>query len=230
MQVNERKEAIEKKKRKAQERLKEGTNNPWLRFRDQQFVSGNFDMKDISDLWNKRKKRMAREAQDAQDRADDLAFNQQEIAEEWAERDKIAEPLREAMRRSGRIAQKKQTGSGADIEQDGEGLEDWLDKHPFIQSLADDTVGAIAVGGLALATGGLSLAEAPEEEAVVSGGLKLGEDALAKRAAQTTLEEGEWSSSKELEPLSSGAEKPWTECVESSACSLTREMWTARGA
>ena len=50
-------------------------------------------MKDISDLWDKRKKRMARQARDAQDRADDLAFNQQEITEERAERDKIAEPF-----------------------------------------------------------------------------------------------------------------------------------------
>eukprot|EP01043_Picozoa_sp_COSAG02_P015561 COSAG02_NODE_665_length_18739_cov_9.192918_13_plen_461_part_00 len=119
-QTSERKEAIEKRKRDAQKRLDEGTTgNPWLQFRDRMYASGNFDMKDISDRWKKQKQRMAREERDAQDRADDLAFAQQEAEEDQAQRRQETAPLREAARRSGRIA--KQTGDGYDMHGSGHG-------------------------------------------------------------------------------------------------------------
>ena len=59
-QVNEQKEAIEKRKRDAQKRLNNGTSgNPWLQFRDRQYASGSFNMKDISRLYKQRKERTA---------------------------------------------------------------------------------------------------------------------------------------------------------------------------
>ena len=173
---------MEKRKQDAQERLDEGTtNNPWLRFRDQQYASGNFDMKRISDLWAKRKKRMAREARDAQDRADDLAFAQQEFEDDQAQRREATAPLREAMRRSGRIAKKRESQAGeGTTDQDGEG---WLDDHPFFHQLTDDAVGAAVVGGLALATGGMSLEEAPGEWDVAETGVSALESKIARSAA-----------------------------------------------
>jgi hypothetical protein len=238
-QTSERKEAIEKRKRDAQKRLDEGTTgNPWLQFRDRMYASGNFDMKDISDRWKKQKQRMAREERDAQDRADDLAFAQQEADEDQAQRRQETAPLREAARRSGRIAKKQQTGDGYDMhgsgydmhgsgydmhgsgydmhgsgydmhgsgrreaparardmhgsvsgghgaEQQGEGIMDWLKKHPVTEDVVLGGLGAVATvatGGIADAAlgalapaieGATSVAEGVEESAL-PGALKTG--------------------------------------------------------
>ena len=56
--MNVQKEAVEKRKRDAQKRLNDGTSgNPWLQFRDRQYASGNFNMKDISRLYKQRQER-----------------------------------------------------------------------------------------------------------------------------------------------------------------------------
>eukprot|EP01043_Picozoa_sp_COSAG02_P007346 COSAG02_NODE_218_length_28570_cov_75.594816_10_plen_568_part_00 len=204
-QTNERKEALEKRRRDAQSRLDEGTaSNPWERFRDRMYASGNFDMKDISDRWKKQKERMEKEARDAQDQADDLAFAQQEFEEDQAERREATAPIREAARRSGRIA-KKQTGDGYDmhgsgydmhgsgydmhgsgnIEQDGEGIMDWLRKHPVTEDIVLGSIGAaatVATGGLAdaalgvvgPAVEGLTAATEGVEESALPEALKSG--------------------------------------------------------
>ena len=76
-------------------------------------------------------------------------------------------------------------------EQGGEGFMDWMRKHPFVESLADDAVGGIAVAGLGVLTGGVSDMFAGEEEEAVSGALKgasaLGEDAVSALKGASAL-------------------------------------------
>jgi hypothetical protein len=74
---------------------------------------------------------------------------------------------------------------GGEGEQDGAGFFDWMDKHPFIQSVADDAVGALVVGGIGLATGGLGGVAAGVADAALDTDL-LGEagEAAAKVASK----------------------------------------------
>ena len=50
---------------------------PYLKFRDEEYSRGNFNVKAITDRYNRQKERRRIEARDAQDRADDLAFARQ---------------------------------------------------------------------------------------------------------------------------------------------------------
>ena len=74
---------------------------------------------------------------------------------------------------------------GGEGEQDGAGFFDWMDKHPFIQSVADDAAGALVVGTIGLATGGLGGVAAGVADAALDTDL-LGEagEAAAKAASK----------------------------------------------
>jgi hypothetical protein len=65
-----------------------------------EYSRGNFNVKAITDRYNRQKERRRIEARDAQDRADDLAFARQEYEEEMAER---TAPTRAMIKRAGRI-------------------------------------------------------------------------------------------------------------------------------
>jgi hypothetical protein len=107
--VAARKETDAQKQRDARARLKAGTSgNAYLKFRDEQYARGNFDVKAITDRYNREKERRRIDARDARDRADDLAFAQQEYDEEMAERTASA---RAAMERVGPIP-RQQRGDG----------------------------------------------------------------------------------------------------------------------
>ena len=181
--------------KRAQERLDKGASgNAWFTFRDRMYAGGNFNAKDISQRWKKQKERIAREERDARDKADDLAFAQQEVADEDAERAKELEPLREARRRSGRIPKKSQDGEGYD--QDGEGFMDWIHsehiKHPFLTDVGESAAaaaGILATGGIADLAAGAAGAAGEAVSGAVGDAVEEGVSNLASRAG-STLREG----------------------------------------
>ena len=97
-------DGVSGKQRDARARLKAGTSgNAYLKFRDEEYSRGNFNVKAITDQYNRQKERRRIEARDAQDRADDLAFARQEYEAEMAER---SAPTRAMIKRAGRIPRK----------------------------------------------------------------------------------------------------------------------------
>eukprot|EP01043_Picozoa_sp_COSAG02_P029212 COSAG02_NODE_1808_length_10843_cov_4.345867_4_plen_186_part_00 len=152
---------------KAKKTLKSGKPmNEYQRFAAEQRSRGVTDLKLIGRSWRETKERKERRERDERDRADDRAFAAKEEAERMAKLPKVP---------------KKQRGKGMESDdQDGSGFLDdvegayksaktwvgrtagkvksayddteaFIDKHPMLHDLQD---GAIAIGGVALASTG----------------------------------------------------------------------------
>jgi hypothetical protein len=85
-------------------------------------------------------------------------------------------------------------------EQGGEGLEHWLDDHPFVQSIADDTVGAIGLGVIGLATGGLGDIAAGVADAALDVEGDEAAETVASKAAETVASKA----AKRIDPVVAG--------------------------
>ena len=84
--------------------------------------------------------------------------------------------------------------------QGGEGLEHWLDDHPFVQSIADDTVGAIGLGVIGLATGGLGDIAAGVADAALDVEGDEAAETVASKAAETVASKA----AKRIDPVVAG--------------------------
>ena len=109
-------------------------------------------------------------------------------------------------------------------EQGGGGFESWMAKHPFIQSMADDALGGIAVVGLGLVTGGLSEAFAPAEDLAVTSALKGAVSdtvSTATAGARAAAEDAVQGASRAVTTATTGARAAAADAVQGASSAVT---------